>query len=170
MLQRLPEPGNGISVVVMRVYAQETGERHDSRQVANESRVATAQISEQERRGLPYFHLVPGPPRRYQRPFIQLRVAALLQIIARCVGKIIKFSAVRCEEQSVSARGFELSQRLLCDLFRWRIACATDGRQEHFGGNLQLGRPPAREKEELVRPAGDAAHYARKIRQDDSLV
>src|SRR5262245_14549098 len=170
MLQRLPEPVNVIGVVVMRVDAKETRERHDSRQVANESRIATAQISEQERRGLPYFHFVPWPPRRYQRPFIKLCVAALSQIIARRFGKIIKLSAVRGEEQSGSVCGFELWQHILCELFRCRVACAPDGGQEHLFGNLQLGRPPAREKEELVRSGGDAAHYTRKRRQGDFRV
>src|SRR5262245_44654225 len=156
MLQRLPEPVDVIGVLAVRVDAQETGERHNSREVANESRIATAQISEQERRDLPRLHLVPGPSRRYQRPFIQLRCAALLQITARRFGKIIKLSAVRSEEQSGSACGFELSQRVLCDLLRYRIACAPDGGQEHLSGNLQLGRPLAREKEELIRSGGDA--------------
>src|SRR5262252_3727798 len=163
MFQCLPEPVNGIRIVVMRVDAEEARERHDSRQVANESRIATAQVSEQERRGLPHLHLVPGPPRRYQWTFMKLCVAALAQIIARRFGKIIKLSAVRGEEQCGSPCGFELSQHILCDLFRCRIARAPDGRQEHLFGNLQLGRPLAREKEELVRSGGDAAHYARKI-------
>src|SRR5262249_6114822 len=154
----------------MRVDAQETRERHNSRQIANESRIATAQISEQERRDLPHLHLVPGPPRRYQRPFIEFSVAALSQITTRRFGKIVKLSSVPGEEQSGAARDFELWQRVLCDLFRRRVACAPDGRQEHLGGNFQLGRLPSREKEELVRSGGDATHYARKISQDDSRV
>src|SRR5262245_31021228 len=170
MLQRLPEPSNGVSVVAMRVDAQETRERHNSRQVANESRIATAEICEQERRDPPYLHLVPGPPRRYQSPFIKFSVAAMLQVTARRFGKITKLSAIGGEEQSGPPCGFELSQRILCDLFRCRVACAPDGRQEHIGGKIQLGRPLAREKEELVRSGGDAAHYARKFRQGDSRV
>src|SRR5262249_60886822 len=120
MFQRLPEPGDGIGVVVMGVDAQETRERHDSGKVANESRISTAQISEQERRGLPFFHLLPGPPRRYQRTFIEFGVAALSQIIARRFGKNIKPPAGRGGEQWGSSCVFALSQRVLCDLVRLR--------------------------------------------------
>src|SRR5215510_15929822 len=118
MFKRLPEPGDEIGVITMRIDTQETRERHNSRQIANEPRVAIAQISEQERRGLPSFHLVPGPPRRYQRPFIEPGVASLPQIAARRFCKTVEFSAVRGEEQSGSARGFESPQRVLCDLLR----------------------------------------------------
>src|SRR5262249_18613027 len=118
----------------------------------------------------PSFHLVPGPPRRYQRPFIEPGVASLPQITARLFRKTVKFSAVRGEEQSGSARGFESPQRVLCNLLRWRVAGAPDGRPAHLSGKLQLGRPRARKKKKLVRAGGDASHNARKIRQDDSRV
>src|SRR5262249_56001589 len=97
--------------------------------------------------------------------FVKGGVAAMSEIMGGRFGKIIKLSAVRGEEQCGSPCGFELSQHILCDLFRCRVSCAPDGRQEHLFGNLQLGRPPAREKEELVRSGGDAAHCARKSRQ-----
>src|SRR5262245_4508697 len=121
MLKQLPELGEELWIIPKRVNAKKTRQRHHSRRIANETRIAATQISEQKWRRLSRLHPVPWSPHCDQRSLVESGCLALPQIFAHLFWKIFERPAIRRKEQSRPATRFELSQRVLSNFIRRHI-------------------------------------------------